>query len=367
MGRLGLLQLDSVPVVMRTQYMPLFARLGPYDPDLLDRIAYRDDEWFEAWSHEASLMATVDEPLLRWHKTRCRAGETWKGLVRFAAHNPGYVAEVLDQVRERPRTPGELDDPRPNRGDWWGGRSDGATALDWLWRIGEVGIRRRPGFVKEFDLMERIVPDSVRAQPTPSEEEAHRNLLMRAAASLGVAAVPDLVDYYRLPKKSAKRRVAELIEEGSLEPVQVEGWNRPAYMHPEAKLPRSIDVCTLLSPFDPVVWFRDRAERLFAFEYKLEIYTPAPRRRYGYYVLPFLSGDDVVGRLDGKTDRAAGVFRVFGAFAEPGVEIGPTAERLADALDELAVFVGVNGWRIDGDRGDLIGPLAATSRSMAAA
>ena len=191
MGRLGLLQLDSVPVVMRTQYMPLFARLGPYDPDLLDRIAYRDDEWFEAWSHEASLMATVDEPLLRWHKTRCRAGETWKGLVRFAAHNPGYVAEVLDQVRERPRTPGELDDPRPNRGDWWGGRSDGATALDWLWRIGEVGIRRRPGFVKEFDLMERIVPDSVRAQPTPSEEEAHRNLLMRAAASLGVAAVPE--------------------------------------------------------------------------------------------------------------------------------------------------------------------------------
>ena len=362
MGRLGLLQLDSVPVVMRTQYMPLFARLGPYDPDLLDRVAYRDDEWFEAWSHEASLLPTVDEPLLRWHKARCSIGQTWKGLVRFAEANPGYVDEVLDQVRERPRASGELDDPRPNSGDWWGSRSDGSTALDWLWRIGAVGIRRRPGFVKEFDLMERIIPDEVRAEPTPSEEDAHRELLMRSAASLGVAAIPDLVDYYRLPKKPAKERVLELIEEGRLEPVEVEGWHRPAYLHPDAKLPRAVDACTLLSPFDPVVWFRERGERLFDFEYKIEIYTPADKRIYGYYVLPFLLGDDVVGRLDGKADRSEGVFRVFGAFAEDGVDLGPTAERLADALDDLATFVGVDGWRIDGDTGDLIGPLAATGR-----
>ncbi|MEM9519727.1 MAG: crosslink repair DNA glycosylase YcaQ family protein [Actinomycetota bacterium] len=362
MGRLGLLQLDSVPVVMRTQYMPLFARLGPYDPDLLDRVAYRDDEWFETWCHEASLMPTVDEPLMRWHKTRCSAGQTWGGLVRFAEEHASYVDDVLAQVRERPRAPGELDDPRPNDGDWWGSRSDGSTALDWLFRIGDVGIRRRPGFVKEFDLMERIVPDDIRAKPTPTEEDAHRTLLLRAAASLGVAAVPDLVDYHRLPKKPAKLRAEELIEDGALERVDVEGWNRPAYLHPDAVLPRSIDACTLLSPFDPVVWYRERGERLFNFDYRIEIYTPAAKRVYGYYVLPFLLGDDIVGRLDGKTDRSAGVFRVFGAFAEPGVDIGPTAGRLADALDELATFVGVDGWQVDGDKGDLIDPLRRTGR-----
>ena len=359
MARLGLLQLDSVPVVMRTQYLPLFARLGPYDPNLLDRVAYRDDEWFETWCHEASLMPTVDEPLMRWHKARCAAGQTWKGLVRFAAENTRYIDVVLDQVRERPLAPGELEDPRPNSGDWWGSRSDGSAALDWLFRVGEVGIRRRPGFVKEFDLLERIVPSEVRAQPTPTEEEAHRELLMRAAASLGVAAAPDLVDYHRLPKRPAKERVQELVEDGRLEPVDVEGWDRPAYLHPDATLPRSIDACTLLSPFDPVVWFRERGERLFDFDYKIEIYTPAAKRRFGYYVLPFLLGDDIVARLDGKTDRTKRVFRVFGAFAEDGVDRGSTAARLAHALDDLATFVGVDGWVIDGDRGDLIGPLAA--------
>ena len=182
---------------------------------------------------------------------------------------------------------------------------------------------------------------------------------MRAAASLGVAAAPDLVDYHRLPKRPAKERVQELVEDGRLEPVDVEGWDRPAYLHPDATLPRSIDACTLLSPFDPVVWFRERGERLFDFDYKIEIYTPAAKRRFGYYVLPFLLGDDIVARLDGKTDRTKRVFRVFGAFAEDGVDRGSTAARLAHALDDLATFVGVDGWVIDGDRGDLIGPLAA--------
>lgn len=365
MGRLGLLQLDSVPVVMRTQYMPAFARLGPYDPDLHDKVAYADDEWFETWCHEASLMPMSDEPLMRWHKTRCSAGQTWKHLVTFAEKNASYLDEVLDQVRERPLAPGELEDPRPRDGEWWGDRSEGSTALDWLFRIGEVGIRRRPGFVKEFDLMERIVPADIRAVPSPTEEDAHRELLRRAAKSLGVAAAPDLVDYHRLPKRPAKIRVEELVEAGELEAVTVEGWNRPAYLHPDAMLPRSIDACTLLSPFDPVVWFRERGERLFDFEYKIEIYTPAAKRKYGYYVLPFLLGDRVVGRLDGKTDRTDGVFRVFGAFAEEGEDLGVTAEALARALDDLAVFVGVDGWQVDGDKGDLIGPLRAHASSRA--
>ncbi|MEO0491855.1 MAG: crosslink repair DNA glycosylase YcaQ family protein [Actinomycetota bacterium] len=358
MGRLGLLQLDSVPVVMRTQYMPLFARLGPYDPDLLDRVAYRDDEWFETWCHEASLMPIEDEPLMRWHKSRCASGQTWKGLVEYAAANQGYLDEVLDQVRERPLAPGELADPRPRDGEWWGDRSEGSTALDWLFRVGEVGIRRRPGFVKEFDLMDRIVPAEIRAVPTPSEEEAHRELLRRAARSLGVAAAPDLVDYHRLPKRPAKERVAELVEAGELEAVEVEGWDRPALLHPDASLPRAIDACALLSPFDPVVWFRERGERLFDFEYKIEIYTPAAKRRFGYYVLPFLMGDRIVGRLDAKTDRTEGVFRVFGAFAEAGVDHVEAADGLARALDDLTAFVGVDGWRVEGDKGELIGLLA---------
>lgn len=363
MGRLGLLQLDSVPVVIRTQYLVPFSRLGPYPPELLDRIAYRHDEWFEAWCHEASLLAVEDEPLLRWQKARSVSGATWQGLVRFAREYPDYVNDVLAQVRERPLAPGELSDSRPRSGDWWSGRSGGSVALDWLFRVGEVGIRRRPGFVKEFDLIERIVPASVRHRPTPTEEEAHRELLRRAARSLGVAAASDLIDYHRLPKRPARERLAELVEPGELEAVAVDGWDRPAFVSPGAKIPRSVDACTLLSPFDPVLWYRERAERLFDFNYRIEIYTPASKRVYGYYVLPFLLGDRLVGRIDGKTDRSGGVFRVFGAFAEAGEDPGATAEALALALDDLAAFVGVDGWMIDGDRGDLIGPLRAQRNS----
>jgi uncharacterized protein len=353
MARLQLLQLDSVPVVMRTQYMPAFSRLGPYEPGLLDRIAYRDDEWFEAWCHEASLLPVDDEPLLRWSKERARRGETWKHLAQFAAKDSAYVDEVLSQVRDRPLAPGELSEPRPQSGEWWGDRSHGAIALDWLFRVGEVGIRRKPGFVKEFDLFDRIVPVEIRDRSTPSEEDAHRALLMRAATSLGVATVADLVDYHRLPKVPAKARVAELVEDGRLVDAEVEGWNRPALLHPDAVTPRSVGACTLVSPFDPVVWFRERASRLFGFDYKIEIYTPAAKRIHGYYVLPFLLDDQLVGRVDLKTDRGAGVLLVRAAFSEPGTDPGVVAGSLRRALDDLARFVGVEGWQVDGNRGDL--------------
>lgn len=353
MGRLQLLQLDSVPVVIRTQYMPAFARLGPYDTALHERIAYRDDEWIEAWCHEASLIPVEDEPLLRWSKERARRGETWSHLANFAARDAAYIDEVLEQVRERPLAPGDLRDPRPREGEWWGDRSLGAVALDWLFRVGDVGIRRTPGFVKEFDLLDRIVPAEIRARPTPSEEDAHRELLMRAARSHGIAAVPDLVDYHRLPKVPAKARVAELVEDGRLIEAEVEGWNRPALLHPDAVRPRAIDACTLVSPFDPVVWFRERASRLFGFDYRIEIYVPAAKRTYGYYVLPFLFGDELVARVDLKTDRAAGVLRVFGAFAEEGQSPGRIAEALRPALDDLATMVGVDGWSVDGTKGDV--------------
>lgn len=354
MGRLNYLQLDSVPVVMRTQYMPAFSRLGPYDPDLHDQIAYQDDEWIEAWCHEASLIPVEDEPLLRFQKDRARRGETWGGLVEFAAKEQAYIDEVRAQIRERPLAPGELNDPRPREGEWWGSRSLGSVALDWMFRVGEVGIRRKPGFVKEFDLMERIVPEEIRDLPTPSEQDATRELLRRGAKSLGVFSLPELIDYHRVPKKAGRLRALELIEEGEFAEVSVDGWERPAYLHPDATRPRKINACTLLSPFDPVVWHRERAQRLFDFEYKIEIYVPGPKRKYGYYVLPFLLGDKIVGRVDLKTDRTDGVLRLLGAFSEPGNDRDEVIEGLHTALDDLAVFVGVDGWTVSGHAGDLI-------------
>ena len=354
MGRVGLLQLDSIPVVARAQYMPLFSRLGPYDAGLLDRVAYADDEWFEAWHHEASLLPAADEPLLRWEKRRVRNGDAAPHLRRVGADHSGYVREVLAQVRERPLAARELADPRPRRGEWWDGRSIGAVVLEWLFRVGEVGIRRRPGFVKEYDILERVVPAAVRARPAPSEEDAHREWLTRAAASCGVAAVADLVDYHRLPKRPARVRLEELLEDGRLLAAEVEGWERPAILHPDAAVPRRADARALLSPFDPLVWFRDRARRLFAFDYKIEIYTPAAQRTHGYYVLPFLLGDRLTARVDAKTDRRAGVLRVLAAHGEAGVNESAVLDGLRKALDELARFVGAERWMVDGTRGNLI-------------
>ncbi|MCY4068300.1 MAG: winged helix DNA-binding domain-containing protein [Acidimicrobiaceae bacterium] len=344
MGRVKLLQLDSVPAVVRTQYLPPFSRLGAYDPALLDRIAYRDDEWFEAWAHEASLLPVRDEPLLRWQKQRARQGRTWRNLVELARRESAYVDEVLDQVRSRPLTAAELSDPRRRQGEWWGGRSLGSMALDWLFRIGAVGIRRRGNFIKEFDLIERIVPAEVLAQPAPSAEEAQRELLALSAEALGVATSGDLVDYYRLPPREGRARVAELAEDGRIQRVAVQGWDEPAYLHPAAKLPRAIDAATVLSPFDPVVWNRARALRMWGFDYRIEIYVPAAQRVYGYYVLPVLHGERLVARLDLKTDRSAGVLRVLGAFVEPEAEADrdAVAQRLRPRLAELARFAGVD-------------------------
>lgn len=372
MNRLQLLQLDSVPVVIRTQYMPLFSRLGPYRAELLDEVAYpkipnasrsersreTPHEWFEAWSHEASLLPVEMEPWLRWSKSRARDGKTWGHLYRMAREEPDYVARVLDEVKARgPIAAGELSDPRPNKGDWWGSRSAGSIALDWLFRIGELGVRRRPGFVKEFDLLERIVPGEIRRRPTPSFEDSLDELLMRSARAHGIASADCLVDYFRLPVKPAKARLEALVEEGRLEACRVEGWAKAGFLDPSARCPCRVEGTALLSPFDPVVWCRQRIDALFDFDYRIEIYTPAPKRRYGYYVLPMLMDGRLVGRFDLKTDRARGALEVRAAHVEAGEDATRVAAEAASELEQLARFVGAERVAV-GRRGGLARGLA---------
>jgi uncharacterized protein YcaQ len=357
MGRLHLLQLDSVPVVIRTQYMPLFSRLGPYRADLLDEIAYEADEWFEAWSHEASLLPVETEPWLRWSKQRAREGETWGRLHALARKDPGYIEAVLGEVKARgPIAASELSEPRPRSGSWWGSRSGGSVALDWLFRIGEVGVRRSRGFAKEFDLLERIVPDAIRARPTPSFESSLDELLLRGARAHGIATADCLVDYFRLPVRPAKARLGSLVEDGKLVACDVDGWSNALYRHPDAKLPRAVNGAALLSPFDPLVWNRKRIEGLFDFDYRIEIYTPVEKRKYGYYVLPFLLGDRLVGRFDLKTDRGSGTLQILSAHVEAGAEMGEVASAAAVELCELMRLVGTERIHV-GRKGNLANAL----------
>ena len=359
MGRLKLIQLDSVPVVIRTQYMPAFSRLGPYRADLFDEIAYHHDEWFEAWAHEASLVPVESEPLLRWQKRRSEEGGTWGGLVRLAREEPQYVQSVLDEITDRgPILTSELSDPRPRDGEWWGSRSLGQLAADWLFRIGAIGVRRTPGFEKQFDVLERIVPADILAQPTPSDADAMKELLVQSAEAHGVGTADCLVDYFRLPKKESKALIPELVEEGRLLETKVECWTKPAYRHPGVSMPRHVDAQALLSPFDPVCWNRERAETLFDFHYRIEIYVPKEKRVHGYYVLPFLLGDRLVGRFDLKTDRQRRVLEVKASHIEEWAEPHEVAPAAADELRKLAQLVGADDIEVT-KRGDLAPALAA--------
>lgn len=359
MNRLELLQLDSVPVLIRTQYLPLFSRLGCYRVELLDEIAYDADEWFEAWSHEASLLPVEMEPWLRFSKQRARSGETWKRLYELAQQEPGYIDAVRSEVKARGRlAAADLSDPRPRSGQWWGSRSGGAIALDWLYRIGELGVRRNKRFAKEFDLLERIVPAEILARPTPSFDDSLDELLLRSARALGIASADCLVDYFRLPVRPAKARLAALVEERRLVACEVEGWNRAAYRHPDAKCPRAIRAAALLSPFDPLVWNRTRIRALFDFDYRIEIYTPAEKRTFGYYVLPFLLDDRLVARFDLKTDRESRTLQVQAAHVEAGANVADVASAAAGELRELARLVGAEQVRV-GRKGNLARALRA--------
>lgn len=366
----GLLQLDSVNVFLRSHYMPVFSRLGAYPTQALDRLAWHEDgkghtrraqrrDLFEYWGHEASLLPVELQPLLRWRMARADS-LAWKGVRRIGAEQPQLLEFVLDEVRERgPLRASDLalEGRRRRPGEMWGW-SEEKTALEYLFFAGRLSAARRVNFERLYDLPERVLPRQVLEAPTPSQEEAQRQLLLIAAKRLGVATEADLGDYFRLPRTESKARVAELAEEGGLIPTRVEGWQQPAYLSTErpAGLRRFAGARALLTPFDSLVWARERTERLFDFHYRIEIYVPAPKRVYGYYVLPFLLGDRLVARVDLKSDRQAGVLRVPGAFSEPHADPAPVATELAAELRLLSEWLGLGGVSV-GRKGDLASPL----------
>ncbi|MGE0715166.1 MAG: winged helix-turn-helix domain-containing protein [Alphaproteobacteria bacterium] len=300
LDRIGLLQIDSVNVLVRSHYLPLHARLGAYPMPLLDRLAWgRKRTLFEYWGHAASLMPLGLHPLLRWRMEQAARGQGGHGaLARFAAEKPAYVARVLAEVADRgPLAVSDLSEGARNTGAWWGW-GEGKYALEWLFWIGRVTTATRRNFERIYDLTERVLPADIVAAPAPAKEDAQRELLRRSVRALGVATAFDLADYFRLRNDESATLIAELVEEGTLLPVAVEGWDRPAFLHSEARRPRRATGAALLSPFDPVVWERARAERLFGFHYRIGLYTPADKRSHGYYVLPFLMGDRLAARID---------------------------------------------------------------------
>jgi len=353
---IGLVQMDSVNVFSRAHYMPFFSRLGAYDRDALDRWLWRSGEMFEYWGHEASLIPTPDHRLWRW---RMNGNWSWDRFHEINRDHPGYMEAVLDQVRERgPLKTSDLHDPGdkdPNGSMWnW---SKGKVALEALFMEGLVTSAHRPNFVRMYDLTERVIPAEHLEAEGLGREEAQSILLTRAARSLGVGTAADLADYPRIRMPQARPLLDRLVADGRLIEVEVTGWDRTAYLHPEATLPRRVEGRALLSPFDNLIWYRDRVERMWDFHYRIEIYVPEPKRVHGYYVLPFLLDGDLVARVDLKTDRKAGALQVKGAFAEAGVDRARVGGELLAELESVATWLGVGDLQI-ADNGDLAASIA---------
>nr|WP_298722727.1 crosslink repair DNA glycosylase YcaQ family protein [uncultured Steroidobacter sp.] len=356
--RLGVVQMDSVNVLVRSHYLPVFSRRGSYDSALLERAAYDERLLFEYWGHEASLLPVEAYPLFRWRMDDARQGVgTWGRLKRYATSHRELVNAALEQIRQRgPLGASELRDAGKSKGSWWGW-SQGKEILEWLFWIGELTTARRRNFERLYDVPERVLPESVRNAPVPAREHAQRELMMIGARAMGVATARDLRDYFRLPAKEAATRVSELVEAGRLVPVSVEGWKQQGYLHHEAKIPRAskvAGVAALLSPFDSLIWERQRTERLFDFHFRLEIYTPMHKRVHGYYVLPLLLGDRIVARVDLKAERRSGVLQVKGGSVEPGRAPERIVEPLAKQLSSLAAWLGLEDYTIVSRKGELM-------------
>ena len=350
--RLGVVQIDSVNVVTRTHYLPAFSRLGDYPREALEAEAWGARRGlFEYWGHEASLLPMDLQPLLRWRMARAEGGEMWGGLARFGRERRDYIDGVLKEIERRgPVTGADFNDAPRGAPGWWSW-SDGKRALEWLFWAGMITTKTRRGFERVYDLTERALPSRIIDLPTPDEADAQRELVRIAARALGVATQADLRDYFRLPLADAKARVAELVEAGELTEATVKGWRHPGYLATGARTPRKVAGAALLSPFDNLIWTRDRTERLFGTRVRLEIYTPAHKRTHGYYVLPFLEDEAITARVDLKADRQAGVLRVQAAWREPDAT-AETPDRLAAELRRMSGWLGLEGVEVAG-KGDL--------------
>jgi uncharacterized protein YcaQ len=357
--RLGVIQIDSVNVVSRTHYLPAFSRLGAYPRALLEEIAWgKKRPLFEYWAHEASLLPVENQPLFRWRMQDAQQGVgIWRGVAKFLRERRDFVDKVRDEIADRgPMSASDLEMGQKGAGGWWGW-SEAKRAVECLFWAGELTTATRRGtFERVYGLPEKVLPKAVWEAPTPSRDHAQRQLYRIAARAMGIGTERDLRDYFRMPVEGAKARIAELVEAGDLLPVTVKGWREPAYLDPAARWARKIEAAALLSPFDNLIWFRDRTERMFGVRVRLEIYVPAEKRQHGYYVLPFLEGDALTARVDLKSDRKAGVLIVQSAHAEPWA--GPaTPVKLAAELRRMAGWLGLEGLRVEG-RGDLAETLA---------
>jgi uncharacterized protein YcaQ len=365
-SRIQVLQLDSVSVAVRAHYAPVFSRLGPYDRDVVDRAAWSHTArsprlLVEYWAHEAALMAVDDWPLLRWRMRQYSHGRWGTHIVKA---NPQLAEDILAAVAELgPSTAGQIEahlaaEPRRKKGTWWT-RSDTKWVAEALFASGALTTATRVGFARHYDLVERVLPRSVLAREV-DDDEAVRELTLRAATALGVGTEADIRDYFRLSAQQVKPAIADLLAAGEIERVDVDGWSAPAYLRAGRTVPRRDRGTALLCPFDPLIFFRPRVERLFGFHYRIEIYVPADKRQYGYYVWPLLMDGRLVARVDLKADRATNSLRVVGAFGEPAVPRASVAAALAGELESMASWLGLGGVSVS-RRGDLAADLRAVS------
>lgn len=349
LDRLGLFQIDSVNVLTRAHYLPAFSRLGSYDRTLLERQAWgpeRQRHMFEYWAHEASLLPLEMQPLFRWRMARAERGQSgYLKLRSFALERRREAQAVLDRIiAEGPLAAADFEGGSSKSG-WWEW-SETKHALEWLFWSGKITtVTRRGSFARVYDLPERVLPQDILNLPTPDEESAQRALIERSARALGVATLSDLRDYFRLKPADADHAIADLTEAGILVAVDVQGWSQKAWMHRDARLPRLVGGSALLAPFDPLVWERNRTERLFGFRYRIEIYVPQDKRAHGYYVLPFLMDEALVARVDLKADRQAGQLLAHRIGLEPDCP-EDTIVRLAIELDRMAAWLGLGSVRV---------------------
>jgi uncharacterized protein YcaQ len=357
-SRIQVLQMDSVSVAVRAHYAPIFSRLGPYDRDVLDRAAWSHTArsprlLVEYWAHEAALMAVDDWPLLRWRMREYTHGRWGTEIVKM---NAKLADDIVAAVAELgPSTAGQIEahlesEPRGRKGPWWD-RSDTKWVAEALFAAGVLTTATRVGFARHYDLTENVLPPDVVAREV-DDDEAVRELTLRASTALGVATEPDIRDYFRLSPKQSKSAIAKLVADGDLEAVDVDGWTAPAYLPAGQTVPRRDRGTALLCPFDPLIFFRPRVQRLFDFHYRIEIYTPAPKRQFGYYVWPFLLDGNLVGRVDLKAERTRDALHVAGAFTEPEQDKARVAAALSVELKTMASWLGLGAVTV-GTKGDL--------------